>query len=185
MTRIRTDINGHKLCNTKYFTKGENMHYPAPAGLREALPVLTYHQSLFFLTQTCLEFIDITEAVMQAVRKSGIKNGFLNIQTKHTTTAILINENEPLLIEDFKTSLEQLIPSNRLYHHDNFEKRTVNLTPEERPNGHSHCKALFLKTSETVNLLDGFLQLGRWQRIFFLELDAARNREVSVMILGA
>lgn len=161
------------------------MHYLAPAGPREALPVLTYHQSVFFRTQTCLEFIDITEAMIEAVQKSGIKNGFLNVQTKHTTTAILINENEPLLIEDFKKALEQLVPRSRNYHHDNFEKRTVNLTPEEKPNGHSHCKALFLRASETINLVDGFPQLGQWQRIFFLELDHARNREVSVMILGA
>jgi thiamine phosphate synthase YjbQ (UPF0047 family) len=59
------------------------------------------------------------------------------------------------------------------------------MEPGELANGHAHCKSLYLRTSETVNLLDGVLQLGRWQRIFFLELDRARDRSLSVQILGA
>ncbi len=70
-----------------------------------------------------------------------------------------------------KEVLHQLIPQNHKYHHDDFTIRTVNLTPEEQPNGHSHCRALLLRTSETVHLVDGILQLGPWQRIFLVELD--------------
>ncbi len=58
------------------------------------------------------------------------------------------------------------------------------MTPDEKPNGHAHCKALFLRSSETINIVDGRLQLGRWQRIFLLELDCPRRRTVSVMVMG-
>ena len=66
-----------------------------------------------------------------------------------------------------------------------FSVRTVNMCPDEQKNGHSHCKAMFLRTSETLNLADGIVQLGQWQRIFLLELDSARKRSVSVMIIGS
>jgi secondary thiamine-phosphate synthase enzyme len=135
-------------------------------------------------THSCLEWIDITDQILQLVHESGVRNGFVNIQSKHTTTAILVNENEPLLLQDMKLALERLAPRNHNYQHDNFHIRTVNLMAEESPNGHAHCKALFLRTSETLNLVDGVLQLGRWQRIFFIELDQARKREISILFLG-
>jgi secondary thiamine-phosphate synthase enzyme len=142
------------------------------------------HHSLHLQTAGCLQFIDITDAVSERVRQSGVRNGVVNVQTKHTTTAIMVNEHEPLLLEDMKKVLERLAPQHLAYQHNDFTIRTANLSPDERENGHSHCKAIFLRTSETLNLADGTLQLGRWQRIFFMELDGARERTVSVMILG-
>jgi len=144
----------------------------------------THHHAIQLQTAGCMQFIDITEAVIERVRQSGIRNGLVNVQTKHTTTAIMVNEHEPLLLEDMKRILEQLAPQNAAYQHNDLSLRTANLTPDEKENGHSHCKAMFLKTSETLNLADGALQLGRWQRIFFIELDSARKRTVSVMIMG-
>ncbi|MBL8206973.1 MAG: YjbQ family protein, partial [Blastocatellia bacterium] len=94
------------------------------------------------------------------------------------------NENEPLLLDDLKKSLERAAPRTVSYKHDDFDIRTENLTPDERPNGHAHCKALFLRSSETLNLINGELDLGRWQRVFLVELDGARQRTVSLSILG-
>jgi secondary thiamine-phosphate synthase enzyme len=144
----------------------------------------TSHHSLHFETAGCLEFIDITDAVLECVLQSGLRNGLVNVQTKHTTTAIMVNEHEPLLLQDMKTILERLAPEDLAYQHNDFRIRVANLSTDEKKNGHSHCKALFLRTSETLNLADGALQLGQWQRIFFIELDGARKRTVSVMILG-
>jgi len=150
---------------------------------RASVPA-TYFETIQLKTRTCLQFIDLTEAIKQIVAASGIREGICNIQTQHTTTAISVNENEPLLIRDMKMALERLASRKRKYHHDNFAIRTVNLSPDEEENGHSHCKALFLQASESVNVIDGKLQLGKWQRIFLIELDRSRDRKVSVMILG-
>lgn len=143
-----------------------------------------HHDLIQLETQECLQFIDLTDLVMEQVRESGVRTGFVNVQTKHTTTAILVNENEPLLLEDMKKILEKLAPQDGEYWHDDFQIRTANLSPEEDKNGHAHCKAMLLRTSETLNIVDGTIQLGRWQRIFFIELDQARKRVVSVMIIG-
>ena len=96
----------------------------------------------------------------------------------------MIGESEPLLLEDMKNVLERFAPRHAIYQHDDFEIRTVNLCPDEEKNGHSHCKALFLKTSETVNVADGSIELGLWQRVFLIELDRARERTVSVTVIG-
>jgi secondary thiamine-phosphate synthase enzyme len=143
-----------------------------------------YHQTLVINTKGCFHFVDITDKILDIVKKSNIKNGMVNIHTKHTTTGIIINEHEPLLLEDIKYLLERLAPEEMDYNHNNFKIRTVNLTPYERPNGHSHCKAIFLRTSEILNIADGDIQLGTWQRIFFLELDSSLTRNISVMVMG-
>lgn len=143
-----------------------------------------FHDALHFQTTECLQFIDLTERITELVAASGVEHGLVNIQTRHTTTAIIVNEHEPLLLEDLKRTLERLAPREAQYRHDEFDIRTANLTPDERPNGHAHCKAMFLRTSETLNIVNGELQLGRWQRIFFIELDDARERTVSITIMG-
>ena len=68
--------------------------------------------------------------------------------------------------------------------HDDVAARTVNLTADERINGHGHCRALLLGPSACLNVIDGRLLLGRWQRVFMVELDGPRARECSVLILG-
>lgn len=135
-------------------------------------------------TKSELDFIDITETVKKFVKESEIKNGFINIQSLHTTAAVVVNENEPLLIEDFKKHLEQVASTNSNYQHNDFTIRTVNLCPEECANGHAHCRALHLPISIILNLLEGEIQLGQWQRIFIVELDRSRKRKIQVQIIG-
>lgn len=144
-----------------------------------------HHETVQVETQAPLEFIDITDSVLWLVERSGVRDGIVNVQTRHTTTAIIVNENEPLLLEDMRRTLERLAPQEASYQHNDFTIRTVNMGPDETPNGHSHCKAMFLKTSETLNIVDGVIQLGRWQRIFLVELDGTRKRTVSVMVFGS
>jgi secondary thiamine-phosphate synthase enzyme len=145
--------------------------------------IRTHHSVIRLRTSECLQFIDVTGEVEEAVARAGIRHGWVNVQTKHTTTAIIVNENEPLLHEDLKRMLERLAPSSGEYEHNDFSRR-VDVPPDEPANGHSHCKALFLPMSACVNVAEGHLQLGRWQRIFLLELDESRERSVSVMVMG-
>jgi secondary thiamine-phosphate synthase enzyme len=130
------------------------------------------------------QFVDLTEQLERFVADSGIRLGLLNVQTLHTTTAIVVNEHEPLLLADFATLLEEVAPSHSAYLHDDIAVRTVNVTLGERPNGHAHCRALLLPPSVCLNVIDGRLQLGRWQRVFFVDLDGPRSRQVSVVLFG-
>ena len=130
------------------------------------------------------QFIDITDWVSGCVSDSQVNNGFAVVYSKHTTAAVKINENEPLLLEDMAAFLEQSAPRHAPYRHNDFEIRTVNMTPDESPNGHAHLQHLLLGTSETVPILNGEMQFGTYQSIFFIELDHPRNREVMVQVVG-
>ena len=59
------------------------------------------------------------------------------------------------------------------------------MTEGQCPNGHPHCRHLFLGTSETIPLIGGELQFGTYQSVFLIELDRPRSREVLVSIVGA
>ena len=137
-----------------------------------------------FETKCAPEFIDITEWVTQCVSDSQIVNGFAVVYSKHTTAAIKINENEPLLLQDMAEFLEKISPRENDYQHNNFEIRTINMNDDESPNGHAHLQHLLLGTSETVPVIDGEMQFGTYQSVFFIELDHPRLREVMVQVVG-
>ena len=130
------------------------------------------------------EFMDITPQVAAFVASSAIQNGCVVVYSKHTTGAIKVTENEPLLIQDMEELLEMVAPQHNEYRHNDFNRRTVNMTENERTNGHAHCQHLLMSTSETIPIIDGELQFGRWQSVFFVELDGPSHREVILQVLG-
>ncbi|MDP1688553.1 MAG: secondary thiamine-phosphate synthase enzyme YjbQ [bacterium] len=143
------------------------------------------NKTLHLKSKTNNEFINLTDDIIKFVRDSAMQNGLLNIQLLHTSAGLIINEcDEPLLAKDIAHHLEQLAPKDRGYHHDNFEIRTVHMFEDEGVNGHSHCKAILLPSSITLNLINGVLQLGTYQKIFFIELDEARDRKVQLHLIG-
>ncbi len=150
----------------------------------EALGFKLVVETLTFETERAPQFIDITDQVTEAVARSGITNGWVLVFSKHTTAAIKINENEPELIKDLERFLVSFAPPDAQYCHNDFSVRTVNMTEDECPNGHAHCQHLLMGTSETIPIIGGRLQFGRWQRIFLVELDRARSRQVIVQTMG-
>lgn len=141
------------------------------------------HALLPVTTHRPTEFVDITDRIEAFVGRR-ISSGIVNIQSLHTTTAIAVNEHEPLLLEDFERLLERSAPRGG-YRHDDSTLRTANLGPGERVNGHAHCRALLLSPSVGLNVIGGRLMLGRWQRVFFVELDGPQERRISAMVLGS
>lgn len=135
-------------------------------------------------TSATLDFIDVTEKIKKIVKEHGVKNGIINIQSMHTTMAVIIQEAEPLLIGDLRKTLEKVAPRTMKYMHDNFSIRTVNMNPNEPMNGHSHCKAIFLTPGVFLNIVESNLQLGKWQRVFAVELDNSRPRQIALQIIG-
>lgn len=146
--------------------------------------MLTRINRLVLETTRAPQFVDITEGVEEFVRDSRIQNGCVVVYSMHTTAAIRINENEPLLLQDMERFLGSIASPNGYYQHNNFAARTANMTEDECPNGHAHCQHLVMSTSETIPIIGGVLQLGRWQRVFLVELDRPRSREVILQVLG-
>jgi secondary thiamine-phosphate synthase enzyme len=160
------------------------MAVPARAPFRSTTGWTASHATLTHRTEHEIEFVDITPRLADLVWRHGLDCGTVNVQTRHTTTAIVVNENEPLLLEDLRRTIERVAPRLAGYAHDDFRRRRPHLEPGERVNGHAHCQALVLPTATTVNVADGSLCLGRWQRVFLVELDGPQSREVSVTLMG-
>jgi secondary thiamine-phosphate synthase enzyme len=144
---------------------------------------LVTHQ-LTVHTTTAPEFIDLTDRIADIVQESGVQSGQVVVFTQHTTAAIRINENEPELLRDFVAFLERVAPVGAAYRHNDFTVRTVNMTDDECANAHAHCRQLLMSASETIPIVDGELGLGVWQRVFLVELDHARPRQVIIQVLG-
>lgn len=129
------------------------------------------------------EFVDITDRLLRFVEESGVGIGILTLQTLHTTTAVVLNEHEPLLLADFERLLDRTAPRTEPYWHDEMALRP-DVAGDEPVNGHAHCRALMLPSSLSLTVIGGMLMLGRWQRVFFVELDGPRERELSAVLLG-
>ena len=114
---------------------------------------------------------DITAVLNEINKEHKMDNGIVNIFTKHSTSAIRVNENEKGLLLDFEKALKDVIKEKDNYKHDFIDN-----------NAASHIS---LGASETIPIIDGRLDLGTWQSIFFIELDGPRsNRTVDLTFMG-
>ena len=121
-----------------------------------------------------MEFVDITEDVKREVERSGVREGLVNVYTRHTTASIVINEDEEGLLKDFLASLQRIVPDDIYnYLHDRLDN-----------NASSHIRSLILSPEVSVPIEEGKLWLGTWQSIFFLELDGPRRRSFAITVLG-
>jgi len=127
-------------------------------------------------------FTDITNLVESFIPCNAMEDGLCLVYSKHTTACVGLIEPETLLKQDMRDFMERLASSNGLYRHDDIEKRDV--PPEERRNGYSHLRAMLMNHQVIVPIIDGKLDLGKWQRIFYVEHDLGKgDRTFSVAIL--
>jgi secondary thiamine-phosphate synthase enzyme len=163
-------------------TSAERLTFTDSSGATKVL-----HREVRFRTAGGLTVTDITDDVREAVTESGVQNGICCIYSPHTTCAVRVNELERGILEDFAVLLRRLVPSEHYYAHDDWDRRTENLNPEETEigNGHSHCMSMLLgPAGESIPVRGGELCLGTWQRIMFLELDRERERRWLVQVVG-
>lgn len=116
------------------------------------------------------EFVDITPQVAEAVRASGVQEGWCHLFVPHTTAAITINENaDPTVKADILMVLNKVISDREAYRH-------------LEGNSPAHIKASLVGPDLTVIVTGGKLLLGTWQGIFFCEFDGPRTRKVHLKI---
>jgi secondary thiamine-phosphate synthase enzyme len=144
--------------------------------------MLVRYHNLQLTTGEGIAVHDLTPQIMAHLADSGIRNGFVTVTSRHTTTALTINENEERLLEDVRTFLTQLIPPRARYRHNDIHLRDC--PPDEPENAHSHLAAMLLGSSEVVPVSEGRPVLGQYQSIMLVELDGPRERSVAVQICG-
>lgn len=144
------------------------------------MPIL--NELLEIETEPGICICNVTPHIEQLLAKTSIHHGQVLIFSRHTTTALAINENEERLLEDIKVYLRKLVPESDRYLHNDLHLRDV---PDDEPmNAHSHLMAMTLSTSEIIPVVDGKLALGTWQSVLFFDLDGPRKRTLFVQISG-
>jgi len=135
-------------------------------------------KSLRISSSSNFQIIDITRDIVDILNEineeNKMGNGIVNIFTKHSTSSIRVNENEKGLLMDFEKALKGVVKEKDNYKHNFIDN-----------NAASHIKAFFLGSSESIPIVEGRLDLGTWQSIFFIELDGPRsNRTVDLTFIG-
>jgi secondary thiamine-phosphate synthase enzyme len=128
---------------------------------------------LTFNTKNRIEFVRITDEIERIVEKSNVKEGLVLINPMHITAAIIVNDNEQGLINDFKRILEQLVPYHGKYEHNVGED-----------NAAAHIWRQLMGHQVVLAITNGKLDLGPWEEIFYCEFDGKRNKRVLVKIIG-
>lgn len=120
-------------------------------------------------------FVNITAAVEEEVRRSGIREGLCLVNAMHITASVFINDDEPGLHADFERWLEELAPEKPYdrYHHNGAED-----------NADAHLKRTVMGREAVVAVTGGRLDLGPWEQIFYGEFDGRRRKRVLVKIIG-
>jgi len=132
-----------------------------------------YSKSIRVKTSSSVEFVNITDKVVEAIRESGVKDGLVNIFVPHTTVGLYINEDESGLKRDIDTVLSKLVPQGAGYMHDRVDY-----------NAHAHIRSTIISPSITIPLNGHRLGLGTWQSIFLAEFDGPRERRLIIQVIG-
>lgn len=121
-------------------------------------------------TKKGISFKDITTIVNKLVEECKIQEGLCNLYLTSTTAGLLINENERMLMEDFRIMFEDLV------------NKEINLHPS---NAHAHLRSGLLDVTKTIPISNGKLILGDGQKIILWEFDTKdREREIIVTVNG-
>jgi secondary thiamine-phosphate synthase enzyme len=122
---------------------------------------------------------DVTDRVMALVHGTGVREGFVNVWSMHTTCAVFINEHQRALVADMKRLLEEVVEKDAEWLHNDPRHSDC-----DRSNADSHLRAMLLGHSLTLQISGGEVVLGQWQRILVAELDGPRARTVRVQVMG-
>ncbi len=141
-----------------------------------------YTEIFTFQTSDSISIVNLDPLMQQAIASSGIEDGFVIVSSRHTTTAITINEYEERLLQDIRAWLSKLAPQDANYLHNDIHLRDC--PPDEPENAHSHLMAMLLGSSETIPLKNGEPMIGQWQSVMLFDLDGPRERTVNIQVIG-
>lgn len=134
---------------------------------------------LDWITGDRMQLLNITDRINEVVRKSGVRDGIVHLQSLHTTTGVFLSEWQGALVDDVKSFFEEVIERERYYRHNDPEHSDC-----ERRNADSHLRGMMMGQSLSLQVRNAKVLLGTWQSIVFAEFDGPRSRSLAVQISG-
>jgi len=149
----------------------------APVGAEGHYKV--FNRIVDWITNDRLQLMNITERINEIVRKSGIRDGIVHLQSLHTTSAVFLNEWQDALLHDVRGFLEQMVERNQYYRHNDPQHSDC-----ERKNADSHLRGMLMGQTLCLQVRNATVLLGTWQSIIFAEFDGPRSRSLAVQVSG-
>lgn len=138
-----------------------------------------YNRIIDWISNDRTQLTNITDRINDVVRKSGVKDGLVHMQTLHTTTAVFINEWQDALLHDVKEFFEKVVDRNDYYRHNDPLYSDC-----ERRNADSHMRGMLMGQTLCLQVRNASVLLGTWQSIVFAEFDGPRNRTLAIQVQG-
>jgi secondary thiamine-phosphate synthase enzyme len=138
-----------------------------------------FNRVIDWITNERLQLINITERINEIVRKSGVREGIVHLQSLHTTTAVFINEWQDALLHDVRTFFEDMVVRDHSWRHNDPEYSDC-----ERRNADSHLRGMLMGQTLCLQVRNSAVLLGTWQSIILAEFDGPRSRSMSVQVSG-
>src|SRR5690348_4695935 len=141
--------------------------------------VKMFHRIVDWITSERMQLINVTDRINEIVRKSGIREGIVHLQSLHTTTAVFLNEWQDALLHDVRNFLDDLVARETPWRHNDPAYSDC-----ERKNADSHLRGMIMGQSLSLQVRNSAVLLGTWQSIILAEFDGPRSRSMSVQVSG-
>ena len=138
-----------------------------------------FNRIVDWITNDRMQLINVTDRINDIVRKSGVRDGIVHLQSLHTTTAVFINEWQDALLQDVRSFLEDLINREQSWRHND-----PNFSDCERKNADSHLRGMIMGQTLCLQVRNSCVLLGTWQSIILAEFDGPRSRSLSIQVSG-
>ena len=161
------------------YTNGLSANGSSPQPHPQASNFRIVHRVLDWITNDRMQFINITDRINEVVRKSGIQDGLVHLQSLHTTASVFINEWQDALTHDVRSFFDQFAAREAYYRHND-----PNYSDCERQNADSHLRGLVMGPTLCLQVRNSAVLLGTWQNIVLAEFDGPRSRSMSIQVQG-
>jgi len=141
--------------------------------------VRVFSKTITVKTHERTDLVNLSDDIREFARSTGVKDGYVQVSSLHTTAGLIVNEWQDALLADVKNLTESIVPRDTYYRHNDPE-----FSDCDRHNADSHLRIVVLGHSVSVPIDKGELVLGRWQSVILTEFDGPNQRKVFIQVFG-
>jgi secondary thiamine-phosphate synthase enzyme len=134
----------------------------------------TFRDFIKIKSSSTFEIRDITSDASRIIEKSGIRDGLVLLFPHTSSAAVYLSDSDPGLTEDFQKMLKSLVPEGDYKHN----------TSDPRKNARAHLMSLLTGHNVTLPVTEGSMDMAVYHRVYYVEFDGGREREILVKVIG-
>jgi secondary thiamine-phosphate synthase enzyme len=160
-------------------TKARGSGADAPDCYSNEGTVKVFSKTIIVKTHERTDLVNLSDDIRDFAKSTGVKDGYVQVSSLHTTAGLIVNEWQDALLSDVKASIERIVPRDTYYRHNDPE-----FSDCDRHNADSHLRIVVLGHSVSVPIDRGEPVLGRWQSVILTEFDGPNERKVFMQVFG-